>query len=285
MIKAYYHLTKPGIIYGNSLSLIAGFLLASKGQFNVGLFLAALAGLSLIIGSGCVFNNVYDRHIDAKMQRTKNRAMVTGKISKTNAIIFGIILLLLGIVALHHHVNNSALIAAITGWIVYVLIYTPFKHRNVHATLIGSIAGATPPVVGYTAVTNGFDAGALILFLILVFWQMPHFYSIAMHRLNDYTSANIPVLPIKKGIRATKIQMLIYILLFMVAAASLTYFKFTGYVYLLVIILISLKWLWYAIKGFNAADDKIWAKKMFSTSLMVLTSLCVIISISSLIHK
>src|SRR6185369_12346497 len=100
MIKDYYQLTKPGIIYGNALPAIAGFLLASKDQVDVKLFLAMLVGLSLVIASGRVLNNIYDRNIDAKMERTKNRALVTGKISKTNALIFSAVLIILGVLVL-----------------------------------------------------------------------------------------------------------------------------------------------------------------------------------------
>lgn len=290
MLKAYYHLTKPGIIYGNAITAAAGFFLAGlhfpegcllglpqKAAFT---FLAMLIGLSLVIASGCVFNNIWDSDVDAKMDRTKNRAMVTGQISKRNAAIFGAVLIFFGVLALHYHVNNYALGSALVGFIIYVFFYTPLKRKTVYATLIGAIAGATPPVVGYTSVINRLDAGAVILFLILVCWQMPHFYSIAIYRLKDYAAAQIPVLPVKKGIPHTKAQMLFYIIAFLIAAASLTYFKFTGYVYLGFVMLLGLIWLWMAVKGFKAADDILWAKKMFRFSLVVITLLCVIITLN-----
>lgn len=285
MIKEYYYLTKPGIIYGNAITAFAGFFLASKGDIDFKLLLAMLVGLSFIIASGCVFNNIADVGIDANMDRTKNRAMVKGSISKLSAIIFGTILLALGVVYLSLFTNFYSLSAALIGFAVYVLLYTPLKRRTVFATLIGAVAGATPPVVGYTAVTNHFDLGALILFLILVCWQMPHFYAIAIYRLNDYAAAGIPVLPIKQGIRITKIHMLVYIIAFILAATSLTYFRYTGYVYLGVAMLLGLAWLWVVVKGFKAADDTLWAKKMFRFSLVVITLLCVIIPIDVLIKN
>lgn len=285
MFKLYYQLTKPGIIYGNAITAIAGFLLASRNNVDPKLFIAMLVGLSLIIASACVFNNYYNRAMDAKMERTKNRALAKGSIATRSAIFFAIILLTLGVITLYFHTTNSALFAALLGFIVYVFIYTPLKRRTVYGTLIGAVAGATPPVVGYTAITNRLDAGAIILFLILVFWQMPHFYSIAIYRLKDYATAEVPVLPIKSGVHATKIQILIYIILFILAAASLSYFKFAGYTYLSVSMLLGLAWLGYAVRGFKVSDDTLWAKKMFRYSLVVITLLCVIIPIDILIKK
>jgi protoheme IX farnesyltransferase len=283
MFKAYYQLTKPGIIYGNALPAIAGFLLASQGHFDIRLFLSMLIGLSLVIASGCVFNNIYDADIDARMDRTKNRAIVTGTISKKNAIYFGTILIGFGCFALVLLTNGAALFAAAVGFAVYVYLYTPLKRKTSWATLIGAVAGATPPVVGYVSVTNNYDAGALILFLILVFWQMPHFYAIAIRRLEDYKAANIPVLPLTKGVKFTKIAMLFYCAAFIIAAIHLTIYKYTGNVYAIIVLILGLSWLTIGISGFTSADDKKWAKKMFLFSLILLTVLCVIISIDRFI--
>ncbi|MDR3642282.1 MAG: heme o synthase [Candidatus Doudnabacteria bacterium] len=283
MLRNYYALTKPGIIYGNAITAAAGFFLAAKGEIDWKLMLMMLVGLSLVIASGCVFNNYMDRDIDGRMERTKNRALPSGAVSPKAAIIFAGLLLFLGVIALYFHTTNKALIAALVGFFVYVFLYTPLKRRTVYATLIGSIAGATPPVVGYAAVTNRFDSGALILFLILVFWQMPHFYAIAIRRIKDYNDASIPVLPITKGIYATKIQMALYIIGFIVASAMLTLFGYAGYLYFAVSTLLGLAWLWRSVRGFKTADNTLWAKKVFLFSLIVLTSLCVIIPIDQLI--
>jgi protoheme IX farnesyltransferase len=286
MFKVYYQITKPGIIYGNAITAIAGLLLAysvSKVTFDTELFTSMLVGLSLVIGSGCVFNNMADRDMDAKMERTKKRAMVTGAISKRAAIIYGTVLGILGFIILFFFINLLTTLIALVGWIVYVLMYTPLKRRTVDATIIGSIAGATPPVVGYCAVTNKFDAGAIILFFMLVLWQMPHFYAIAIYRIKDYAEANIPVLPIKSGIKTTKIYMLLYIIAFIVSAIMLEIFKFTGYTYLTATIILGVIWLWIAAKGFSKIDNTLWAKKMFRFSLIVLTLLCVIISLNKVL--
>lgn len=281
MLRTYYFLTKPGIIRGNAITATAGFLLASKGNINWTLFLAMLGGLSLIVASACVFNNYIDREIDAKMVRTKKRALVSGIVSGQDAILFASILGIAGGVILTLLTNFLALVVAMTGFFFYVVVYGYFKRRTSLGTVIGSISGAVPPVVGYVAVSGSFDSGALIIFLILVFWQMPHFYSIAIYRLKEYRAAGIPVLPLKKGIKATKVQMLLYIAAFIFAVASLTVFDYTGYVYLVVALLLGLAWLWLCLKGFNARDDNKWARGMFKFSLVVITVLSVTISIDS----
>ena len=117
------------------------------------------------------------------------------------------------------------------------------------------------------------DAGAILLFLILVLWQMPHFFSIAMYRLEDYTAASIPVMPVHKGNHATKVRMLLYVIAFGIATFSLMFFGFTGYVYLVTAAAMSFSWLWLTIKGFKAEDDRIWARQMFRLSLVIITAL------------
>lgn len=283
MIKQYYYLTKPGIIYGNSLSVIAGFFLASKGSFDLFLFLATLSGLGFVIGSACVFNNYLDREIDAKMERTKKRALASKQISVMNALIFGTILGLSGFGLLYFFTNLLTTFVAFIGFFFYVIVYTFSKRVTPHATLIGSIPGATPPVVGYTAVTNTFDLAALLLFLILVVWQMPHFYAIAIFRQKDYEKANIPALPIVKGIKRTKIETLLYIAAFLILAPLLTIFEYTGYLYLVVMLAISFLWLYRAVKGFQTTDNVLWAKKLFGFSLLVLLVFCIITSLNSFV--
>jgi protoheme IX farnesyltransferase len=280
MFRTYYQLTKPGIIYGNAITAIAGFFLAEKGHFNLLLFLEILIGLSLVIGSACVFNNVADEDIDKKMDRTKNRGVASGEIPKFNALIYGGVLVLIGSVLLNYS-NTLTLAIALIGWFVYVLIYTPLKRVTVHDTLIGAIAGAVPPVVGYVAVTNKFDHAAILLFLILAFWQMPHFYAIAVYRLKDYAAASIPVLPIKKGMRATKIQIVLYIIAFAISCLLLKIYGVTGYSFAVISLILSLLWLFKALKGFSAGiDDTVWGKKVFLFSLITLTTLSLALALN-----
>lgn len=274
MIKDYYRLTKPGIIYGNGLSAIAGFFLASNGHIKIGLFLAMISGISLIIGSACVFNNYLDKDIDALMDRTKKRAIASGRIKPVSALIYGAVLFIAGAGLLLIFTNLLTFWVAWVGFVVYVLVYGYFKRRSVHGTVIGSVSGAVPPVVGYCAASNNFDTGALLLFLILVFWQMPHFYGIALYREKDYRAAHIPVLPIVSGARVAKLQTLVYIVSFIVACTLLTVFGYGGYTLLLASVVVGLVWLVRGVKNYSVVSDKIWGRQMFLFSLIVLLVFC-----------
>ncbi len=273
----YYLLTKPGIILGNLVTVAAGFLLASKGQIHFGLFLAALLGLAFIMASACVLNNYIDRPIDIKMKRTKNRALVTGLITGPQAIAYAVVLGMLGVLILVLYTNMLTVIVAAVGFIVYVFLYSLWKCHTVYGTAIGSIAGAVPPVVGYCAVSNQFDAGALILFLMMVLWQMPHFFSIAMYHLEDYAAAKIPVLPLEKGMLRTKIHMVLYIISFIAAAAMLTLFNYTGNSYLFASTTMGCLWLGLCLKGFKSEDNQLWGKNMFHLSLVMIGTVCLMI--------
>jgi protoheme IX farnesyltransferase len=237
-----------------------------------------LVGLSLVIASAGVFNNYIDRDIDAAMSRTKNRALAKGEISIKTALSFAAILGLAGGLLLGLLTNFLTLSIALAGLFVYVVLYGFFKRRTVYGTHVGSVAGAAPPVVGYTAVSDQLDTGALILFLILVFWQMPHFYSIAIRRLDDYKAAKLPVLPVKKGVRQAKIQITIYILIFVIVALMLSVFDYTGYAFAAAVAFLGLYWLRLALQGFKTRDNKNWARQMFLFSLIVIITLSVVIS-------
>lgn len=273
----YYLITKPGIILGNLITVAAGFLLASKGILDFKLFLATLAGLAFIMASACVFNNYIDRQTDRKMERTKSRALATGLISVTSAISFAFVLAIIGNLILFLFTNLLTVLVAAGGFFVYVILYSFWKCHTIYGTAIGSLAGAVPPVVGYCAVTNNFDLGAAILFAMLVLWQMPHFFSIAVYHFDDYSAAGLPVLPVKKGLLRTKIHMLLYILGFILSAALLAFFNYTGNLYLLVTITASLSWLGLCVKGFTSDNDQLWGQRMFYLSLITICLICFVI--------
>lgn len=262
---------------GNLVTLAAGFLLASKGVVDIWLFFITLLGLALIMASACVFNNYIDRKIDKKMQRTKDRALVKGAIPVRNAILFATLLGVLGGCILLEYTNVLTVIVASFGFFVYVVLYSLWKSRTIYGTAIGSIAGAVPPVVGYCAVSHQFDAGALILFMMMVLWQMPHFFAIAMSHFDDYVAADIPVLPVRKGIFRTKVHMVLYIAAFIFAAMMLTTFQYTGYAYLSVAVVGGLAWLWLGMKGFTSKDNQLWGRNMFRLSLVIIGAISFII--------
>ena len=277
MMKQYLQVTKPGIIFGNLISVIGGFLLASKGSLDVPLFIATMVGVSLVVASGCVFNNYIDRDIDKVMERTKNRVLVKGLIAPKVTLAYATLLGLAGVALLY--VAALAALLAVIGFIVYVGVYSLYmKRHSVYGTLIGSLSGAAPPVIGYCAVSNEFDAGALILLAIFSLWQMPHSYAIAIFRFKDYQAANIPVLPVVKGISVAKNHITLYIVAFMVATLMLS--LGAGYKYLVVAAAVSVWWLGMALSGYKkAVDDRVWARKLFVFSIVTITCLSVMMSV------
>jgi protoheme IX farnesyltransferase len=283
LFKTYLSLTKPGIIRGNAVTAAAGFFFASRGNIDIGLGLALLVGLSLVIASACVFNNYIDRGIDKKMARTKQRALVSGSVSGRNALIFASLLGILGAVVLGIYTNALTLGLALFGFFAYVVIYGIGKRATVHGTVIGSISGAVPPVAGYTAAAGSIDSAAIILFLILVFWQMPHFYAIAMYRSKDYAAAGIPVLPVARGLRKTQIQILLYVAAFTLTAYSLAFFGYAGYIYAATVSFLGLFWFVFGTLGFNSPDKNRWARKMFFLSLIIITVVSIMLSVDHLL--
>lgn len=269
----YLSLTKPGIIFGNLVTTVGGFYLV-KPHASFLLLLFTLIGISLVIASGCIFNNYIDRDIDPLMERTKNRATALGLVSTRKLLLFGALLGVCGFSVLFFLTNILATCIALMGFFFYSVAYSLyFKRSSVYGTAIGSISGAVPPVVGYCAASNTFDAGAVIVFFMLVIWQMPHSYAIAIYRLKDYMAANIPVLPVKKSMRYTKISMLIYVLIFSIVSLLPTFFSYTGIYYLSVAIIVNLYWIYLSLQGFLISDDMLWARKNFLFSIILITLL------------
>ncbi len=244
-------------------------MLASQGDISSPALLLLLLGLSGVIASGCVFNNYFDRHIDQKMARTGKRALVTGTISPRNALIFGTILGVLGVIALAY-THWLAAVIAVLGWVAYVIIYGIAKRASIYGTLVGSISGATPPVIGYTAFTGQFDTTAAVLFIILVCWQMPHFYAIAIFRRSDYMAATIPVWPAVKSMRSTKVQIVGYSIAFAVAVSLLPLIGAVGTTYTVIMLALGLLWVGVAVKGFWVSQNERWARSVFGLSLIIL---------------
>ena len=231
--------------------------------------------MSLVIASACVFNNYIDRNIDKKMARTQKRAIAAGRISAHAAVTYAAALGILGFLILGFFTNWLVFSLGAIALFFYVVLYGIAKRRSVHGTLIGSIPGATPPVAGYLAVTDHVDSAAILLFLILVFWQMPHFYAIAMYRYKDYKKAGLPVLPVKNGMAAARRQILAYIVAFTVAAVLLSVFGYTGYTYLVVVIGLGIYWLAKGIRQYDLSDEK-WGRQIFFASLIITLGLSII---------
>ncbi|WP_110656097.1 heme o synthase [Salinicola halimionae] len=281
-LKPYLLLTKPGIIFGNLVTVIGGYFLAADDRFELWLFLATVLGTSLVVASGCVFNNVIDRDIDGHMARTQSRAMVTGEISIPIALLLGCLSGIFGFGLLAWMTTPLATGFAAFGFAIYVGAYSLYlKRHSVYSTLIGSLSGASPPVIGYCAVTGTFDLGALLLLIIFSMWQMPHSYAIAIFRFDDYASASIPVLPVKCGIAVAKRHIVIYTVLFVIASVMLSVAGYTGWAYAIVATAVGLYWLSITLKGYRTTNDAAWARKVFGISIMVVTTLSVMMSVDS----
>ncbi|MEZ5315697.1 MAG: heme o synthase [Chlamydiales bacterium] len=267
---SYFKLTKPGIVMGNAITCAGGFMLAAQGDIIWNVFFLVLTGLNLIVGSGCVLNNYFDRHHDAKMARTKNRPLVKGDISVEKALIFAGFLWLIGSGILLIGSNLLTVCLAWAGWVIYLMFYTFLKYHTFHATLVGSIAGGIPPIVGYLSVIPEINGTISIFFLMISFWQMPHFYAISIYRFEEYALASIPVLPVIKGMEATKKQILFYLMGFLGISLLLLFFESVSLFYVGIVVSLGGIWLLIALIGFNRLNDKKWARLMFFCSLAVI---------------
>ncbi len=277
MLKKYFQLLKPGYIFSNCLTAAAGFFLASREPINWYLLFTTLIAISLGMASACVFNNYIDRGIDSKMERTKKRALVTGTISTTSALTLATILGVISVFIFIIFTNILTLLVGAIGLFFYLVLYSVSKRKSTWSTLIGTVPGAVVPVAGYTAVTNRIDLGAILIFLLLVFWQMPHFYAISIYRIKEYKVAQIPLLSVVKGVFVTKIHILFYVLVFSVVSLLLSILGYTGKVYFFSMLFLSLIWIIYAIVGFFVKNTDLWARRMFFFSLIINLAVCLLI--------
>lgn len=261
-------LTKPGIIRLNAFAAFGGFWVASKWEIDWLLLLYMLIGSSLTMASACVINNYWDRDLDARMERTKNRPLPQGRLSPSVALAFGVALGIAGLAVLFFLVNPLVGWLGVLGWFVYVVIYTFWlKRTSVWNTSVGGISGAMPPVIGYCAVEGQVDAGAWILFALLFLWQPPHFWSLAIRRVEEYRAAGFTMLPVVKGIKRTKLQMIPYTLLLIPAGILFFAFGYVGYIFLVVSVVFGAVWLIQTVQGLKAEDTEKWARTNFLLSV------------------
>lgn len=280
--KDFYQLTKPGIIFSNSITAFGGFWIAAKWQIDWLLLIYTLIGTALVMASGCVLNNYLDRDMDTKMARTQNRALPSGVLSPRTVMLYGISLGVIGLTVLWFLTEPLAAVLGLIGLFVYVWVYTAwFKRTSVWSTFVGSISGAIPPVIGYCAVNPTIDAGAIILFLILFLWQPPHFWALGIRRVEEYRAAGFPLLPVVRGSYVTKFAMLRYVVLLVPASMMLYFFDYVGEFYLFASALMGLYWAYLSFKGFKADDEVLWAKKSFIYSVNYLTVLFIIMVINT----
>jgi len=268
VLKDLVALTKPRIIRLNLIAAFGGYWVASKWEPDIWILIWMLVGSTLTMASSCVINNYWDRDLDLKMERTRDRALPQQRVSPGFVLGYGIALGLAGLAVLFLLVNPLTGWLGLLGMFVYIVIYTMWlKRSSTWSTSVGGISGAMPPVIGYCAVTNDVDAGAWILFALLFLWQPAHFWSLAIRRKEEYRAAGFPLLPVVKGVTRTKWQMLPYILLLIPASILMYYYDYVGIYFLILSVGIAALWFVHAAGGLRAKDDEKWAKRDFIISI------------------
>jgi protoheme IX farnesyltransferase len=232
--RDYYNLCKPKVVMLLLLTAVVGVVLASPpGHISLSVLLLSTLGIGLAASAGAVINQVVERENDAKMARTEGRPIPTGKISQQNAFIFAVLLAAASMFILTAWINVLTAALTFASMIGYAVIYTMYlKKATPQNIVIGGLAGATPPLLGWTAVTNSIDPHGLLLVLIIYTWTPPHFWALAIHRRDDYAKVNLPMLPVTHGIEFTKYAILGYTIL-MILVTILPYLAYMqGLIYL-----------------------------------------------------
>lgn len=268
MIKDWVELTKPRILQLNLVAAFGGYWLASRWVLDWGNLFWTLLGTVLTMAASCVMNNIWDWKLDQKMIRTKDRPLATGRLKIQGVLLYALALGIAGEVILFWKVNTLCGWLGLLGMFVYIVIYTMWlKRTSTWSTSIGGVAGAMPPVIGYCAFTNEADAGALLLFALLFLWQPAHFWSLAIRRVDEYRAAGFPLLPVRKGIRRTKLQMIPYVVLLLPTVILIYVYGYAGIIFLTVSLLAGIVWVWHTLRGASAPDNDQWAKANFLLSV------------------
>jgi len=279
-LKAYYLVTKPGIVRGNAVHALAGALFASAGVVLWKELLGVLVGTSLIIASACVANNYMDRGIDSRMKRTKKRPSVTGLIPLRSAMIYLTVLLAAGLAVLYFTTNLIVISLGLIAYVMYVFVYGWAKRHTIHSTVIGAIPGAIPAMAGYVAIAGELSIGAWLIFLLIFAWQMPHFYAISVFRRSEYEAAGLPVLGVVKPLTIVKQHMLSYMLLYALVITLLITTRIVGSVAGLLLLAGSAYWV--SVYFNKKTDESKWALSVFLASL-VLSLVTVVAAILNLL--
>ena len=249
LLKDYLELCKPNVVALMILTSVVGMLLATPGMVPWDVLILGNLGIALCAGSAATINHFVDRKIDQKMIRTLNRPVAKGRVEPLNALLFAMLIGAAGMAILIVFINEITAWLTLGSLLGYAVIYTLFlKRATPQNIVIGGIAGAAPPLLGWTAVTGNIDGHGLLLVLIIFAWTPPHFWALAVHRCNDYAKAEIPMLPVTHGIRYTKIHILLYTLI-LFAVSLLPYATgMMNTLYLVGAVLLGVGFLFYAVK-------------------------------------
>ncbi len=266
----YIELCKPKVVMLMILTSIVGMCLAPATSVPIIPLILGNLGIALIAGSAAALNHLADRHIDKLMGRTQNRPIVQGKISAKNSLIFAIILAVTGMLILISFINILTALLTFLSLVGYAICYTLYlKHATPQNIVIGGIAGAMPPLLGWTAVTGSVSPAALILVLIIYVWTPPHFWALAIYRLEDYAKANVPMLPHTHGVAYTKLNILLYTILLACVTLLPYVIHMSGIIYLIGVILANIIFLFYVLRLYFS-NNKQYAIDTFKYSIYYL---------------
>jgi heme o synthase len=276
VVGQFYALMKPRVIQLIVFCALIGMVLAVPGVpswSDAKLALIACFGIWLVSGAAAAFNCLVEKSIDAKMRRTAWRPTAKGELSDVQALSFSTLLCAAGCAVLYVWVNPLTMWLTLATFVGYAVVYTvilkPLTPQNI---VIGGASGAMPPVLGWAAMTGSVEPNALILFLIIFLWTPPHFWALALYRVEDYRKSGLPMLPVTHGNEFTRLQIWLYTLV--LAAACLMPFAFgmSGWLYLVVAVAVSIGFCWYGFKLWRDYSDAL-ARKTFRFSLIHLSVL------------
>jgi len=267
----YYELTKPRVVMLIVFTAIVGMFVSVPGWPGVSALVFGTLGIGLASSSAAVFNHILDARIDIQMMRTRGRPLPQGKLTERSALVFATILCIISMLILVLLVNPLTAILTFVSLIGYAVVYTVWlKRATPQNIVIGGAAGAAPPVLGWTAVTNEIEAGALLLFLIVFVWTPPHFWALAIARKEEYAKVDIPMLPVTHGEAYTRLHILLYTILLALVTILPYLIGMSGIIYLLTAIVLDAYFLYYAIRMFREPDDVELPMKTFRFSISYL---------------
>ncbi len=282
--RSYYKLTKPNVVALMLLTALVGMILAASGQFPVTKALIGLGGIGLMAASAAAFNHLIDRRIDAIMARTYQRPLPSGHVKAVNAFTFAIALGISGFVILFEWVNELTAWLTLASLLGYALVYTLYlKRATPQNIVIAGIAGAMPPLLGWTAVTNELHSHAWLLVMIIFIWTPPHFWALAIHRKDDYSKADIPMLPVTHGVEYTKTSILLYTILLAIACVFPVLVGMSGLFYLVASSFLSAGFIYKAWK-LKYHEEKGDAMRTFTFSIYQLMLLFVALLIDNFLN-
>jgi protoheme IX farnesyltransferase len=261
------------------VTVLVGMLMATHQTLSWILISATLVGVACCAGSAAAINHLLDCHLDAKMQRTHQRPVVQGRVTPIQVMIFSTILAFFGLIILFCWVNPLTAGLTFLSLIGYAGLYTGFlKRATTQNIVIGGLAGAAPPLLGWTAVTNQIDAQGLLLVLIIYVWTPPHFWALALHRIKDYEKIEIPMFPVIYGEKLTRLHVLLYVLLLFMVTLLPFLIGMCGKIYLIGVLLLNTRFLYWAYILYRKNPPKA-ALQTFKYSIVYLLGLFILLLI------